>query len=306
MFTSFVYTSMHRLMCFLFSFAFSDQTFDGLIWTERCRIGYEEQKEWYFFSHKDKKYPTGTRTNRATMAGFWKATGRDKAIYDKNKLIGMRKTLVFYKGRAPNGLKTDWIMHEYRLESEENGPPQEEGWVVCRAFKKRTNMQTKSSERWDSIYFYEDTSGMSSFMDPVYSTSTKPPNVICKQEVELNNANFLQYCNEYVQLPQLESPSPPLIHHPSLVSMLSENKEDEGPTKECTNAEKVTDWRALDKFVASQLSQEERNIDGEGVSNFESQYNSDMGLLLLDRTTSRDKFDGLLSVSTDCDIGICI
>ncbi|KAK8717603.1 hypothetical protein V6N13_044864 [Hibiscus sabdariffa] len=98
---------------------------------DRCRIGYEEQKEWYFFSHKDKKYPTGTRTNRATMAGFWKATGRDKAVYDnKSKLIGMRKTLVFYKGRAPNGQKTDWIMHEYRLESDHNEPPQASTFII--------------------------------------------------------------------------------------------------------------------------------------------------------------------------------
>lgn len=91
---------------------------------ELCKIGSEEQNEWYFFSHKDKKYPTGTRTNRATKAGFWKATGRDKAIYSRHSLIGMRKTLVFYKGRAPNGQKSDWIMHEYRLETNENGTPQ--------------------------------------------------------------------------------------------------------------------------------------------------------------------------------------
>lgn len=93
-------------------------------WAELCKIGTEEQNEWYFFSHKDKKYPTGTRTNRATKAGFWKATGRDKAIYSRHSLIGMRKTLVFYKGRAPNGQKSDWIMHEYRLETNENGTPQ--------------------------------------------------------------------------------------------------------------------------------------------------------------------------------------
>lgn len=92
--------------------------------TASCKLGYEEQNEWYFFSHKDKKYPTGTRTNRATTAGFWKATGRDKAVLSKNRIIGMRKTLVFYKGRAPNGRKTDWIMHEYRLQTSEQGPPQ--------------------------------------------------------------------------------------------------------------------------------------------------------------------------------------
>ncbi|XP_047076882.1 NAC domain-containing protein 76-like [Lolium rigidum] len=108
---------------------------------DRCRIGTGPQDEWYFFSHKDKKYPTGTRTNRATAAGFWKATGRDKAILLGNgaRKIGLRKTLVFYTGRAPHGTKTDWIMHEYRLDDDNaDVPPPEDGWVVCRVFKKKS------------------------------------------------------------------------------------------------------------------------------------------------------------------------
>ncbi|MFS8017955.1 putative transcription factor NAM family [Helianthus anomalus] len=49
------------------------------------------------FSPKDNKYPTGSRTNRATVPGFWKAAGRDKAIYSKQNMVRMRKTLVFFK-----------------------------------------------------------------------------------------------------------------------------------------------------------------------------------------------------------------
>jgi hypothetical protein len=78
------------------------------------------EEEWYFYCLKDQKYQKGRRINRATNAGFWKATGKDKEIYQASAMmptiVGMKKTLVFYTGRAPRGEKTEWIMHEYRLE----------------------------------------------------------------------------------------------------------------------------------------------------------------------------------------------
>ncbi|KAG2310042.1 hypothetical protein Bca4012_024564 [Brassica carinata] len=98
------------------------------------------EKEWYFFCVRDRKYPTGLRTNRATQAGYWKATGKDKEIFRGKSLVGMKKTLVFYRGRAPKGQKTNWVMHEYRLDgklSAHNLPKTAKNeWVICRVFHK--------------------------------------------------------------------------------------------------------------------------------------------------------------------------
>jgi hypothetical protein len=85
------------------------------------------EAEWYFFSPRDRKYPNGVRPNRAAGSGYWKATGTDKPIMlsggaagssessSSRAMIGVKKALVFYKGRPPKGMKTSWIMHEYRL-----------------------------------------------------------------------------------------------------------------------------------------------------------------------------------------------
>nr|UPI48798.1 NAC transcription factor 65 [Fagopyrum tataricum] len=124
----------------------------------------EQAQERYFFSTREAKYPNGNRSNRATVSGYWKATGKDKPIMmgsnhhsrmmnnrNKQQIVGMKKTLVFYRGKPPHGSRTDWIMHEYRLN---NDLTQEEktmeDWVLCRIFLK------KRSTKSDNIIEEED------------------------------------------------------------------------------------------------------------------------------------------------------
>ncbi|KAK1419948.1 hypothetical protein QVD17_29398 [Tagetes erecta] len=108
-------------------------------------------QERFFFSTKEIKYPNGNRSNRATVSGYWKATGLDKQIVTSknNQVVGMKKTLVFYRGKPPNGSRTDWIMHEYRLATPQSKHTTEgmENWVICRIFlKKRGSNVTKNDE----------------------------------------------------------------------------------------------------------------------------------------------------------------
>ncbi|KAK7295388.1 hypothetical protein RJT34_18295 [Clitoria ternatea] len=145
------------------------------------------ETEWYYFCVRDRKYPTGLRTNRATDAGYWKATGKDKEIIMENLLIGMKKTFVFYKGRAPKGEKTDWVMHEYRLEgkhSEQNQPkPGKSEWVICRVFEKSPSgkkMHVTRCGRFNS--FVEEPSHAShSLLPPLMDSS--PHNSVTRTTV---------------------------------------------------------------------------------------------------------------------------
>ncbi|GJX89931.1 NAC domain-containing protein 67-like protein [Tanacetum coccineum] len=95
-------------------------------------------KEWYFFTPRDRKYPNGSRPNRVTKNGYWKATGADKPIkskYDPKLTVGIKKALVFYVGKGTKGIKTNWIMHEYRHPS----PSKLDDWVLCRLYNKKNN-----------------------------------------------------------------------------------------------------------------------------------------------------------------------
>ncbi|CAA7389132.1 unnamed protein product [Spirodela intermedia] len=103
------------------------------------------KREWYFFTARNRKYPNGSRPNRAAGNGYWKATGADKPITPagSSKPLGIKKALVFYSGKAPKGVKSDWIMHEYRLveaTGKKGGCSMRlDDWVLCRLYHKKNN-----------------------------------------------------------------------------------------------------------------------------------------------------------------------
>ncbi|KAI9090411.1 hypothetical protein K1719_028746 [Acacia pycnantha] len=91
------------------------EPWDLLEWATSASGAKFVESQCFFFSPRDFKYSNSTRSNRATLGGFWKVTGKDRKITCKvsNKVIGTRKTLVYYKGRVPRAIKTHWIIHEY-------------------------------------------------------------------------------------------------------------------------------------------------------------------------------------------------
>lgn len=89
----------------------------------KCQTKFPGDKQvWYLMHACPKKYQHSTREDRATPKGYWKATGKPTKVLDKQgRVVGTRKTLVFYTGRAVNKSqnegKTEWIMHEFRSET---------------------------------------------------------------------------------------------------------------------------------------------------------------------------------------------
>jgi len=219
---------------------------------------------------------------------------------------------------------------------------------VCRAFKKKPSTQSKNIEGWDSSYVYDETSGVSSVIDPIYvrrqpqANGFLSKNLLCKREIESEAlASFIHSSSidHFLQLPQLESPSQlPMLKRVSTssISLVSENNDNNNNNnnsytsydRESTGnmGDKVTDWRTLDKFVASQLSQDPKLIGNhdhdQGVSSFnhhdQESSNSDIeeALLLLHGISGREDamsegnklMSSFLNSSSDDtdDIGICI
>ncbi|KAG6571701.1 NAC domain-containing protein 104, partial [Cucurbita argyrosperma subsp. sororia] len=108
-----------------------------------------EGNRWYFYSRKIDA--------RVTDNGYWNPLGRDDPVLSTatSQVVGMKKYFLFHAtASAPDPIKTNWIMHEYRLpdaassssssstsstrSSRRRGRPKRDysKWVLCRVYER--------------------------------------------------------------------------------------------------------------------------------------------------------------------------
>ncbi|KZV36257.1 NAC domain-containing protein [Dorcoceras hygrometricum] len=159
--------------------------------------------EWYYFCKRGRKYRNSVRPNRVTGSGFWKATGIDKPIYTSGgDFIGLKKSLVFYRGSAGKGTKTEWMMHEFRLPppsshnkttkqnlDAERIAQEAEVWTLCRVLKRNASNKkqyasaSREANEKTSIHHINPVDESNSKACSVESSSQNGPiNYICFRE----------------------------------------------------------------------------------------------------------------------------
>ncbi|KAK9285733.1 hypothetical protein L1049_024932 [Liquidambar formosana] len=164
-------------------------------------------KERYFFCIRGRKYRNSIRPNRVTGSGFWKATGIDKPIYsarESHDCIGLKKSLVYYRGSAGKGTKTDWMMHEFRLPPTgknsnlpnlKNVAQEAEVWTLCRIFKRNTSAYKK--------YTPAESKGTSIKQNPTDSSSNT-----CSLESD-NSDQYVSFRDSIIQ----QNEKKPVVDH---------------------------------------------------------------------------------------------
>ncbi|KAK9153632.1 hypothetical protein Sjap_001112 [Stephania japonica] len=105
-----------------------------------------DPEQWFFFSARQEREARGGRPSRTTSYGYWKATGSPSFVRSStNQIIGMKKTMVFYRGRAPNGRKTNWKMNEYKQIKQPyspNDPQLRHEFSLCRVYIKTGRLRS--------------------------------------------------------------------------------------------------------------------------------------------------------------------
>ncbi|KAL5749466.1 hypothetical protein ACOSP7_024069 [Xanthoceras sorbifolium] len=155
---------------------------------------------WYFFVALHYKYSNSKRANRRTRGGTWKVTGKERDIKDKDskKVIGSKRTLVFYEGRKTSKeARTNWVMHEYHCKPD----PLFKGEFVVVRIKIKSDSKYDASTPSESVPSHHLTSDFgdhNAVVSQVESQGLPDNHMSCSSED--HTANFL-FSKEIQPLP---------------------------------------------------------------------------------------------------------
>ncbi|CAK8562603.1 unnamed protein product [Lathyrus sativus] len=204
--------------------------------------------EWFFYCPRDQKYPNGSRTNRATKAGYWKATGKERKIVcqgTSSTITGNCKALVFYLGKAPLWNRTSWIMHEYRLTDDlgQDPPYFKGGFALCRVIKKnekRKRIGTSSGDVSSQASHLNNEIGYSSLVTSMQNVApiaelnhvlieTNPSNLCISPDMILDSSKEYTIIQEAVSqyFPRHDSQNQSLEHETISPTLSFSNLESE-------------------------------------------------------------------------------
>lgn len=130
----------------------------------------------HFFHRTSKAYTTGTRKRRKVDNFRWHKTGKTRKVCENGEQIGCKKIMVLYTtpAKGSKSVRTDWVMHQYHLGTEEH--EKEDEFVVSK-------IQLKQCDKNDpGIPEEEDAGTSNSKGDPSTPTTSTPPQPCSKKQ----------------------------------------------------------------------------------------------------------------------------
>ncbi|TVU30759.1 hypothetical protein EJB05_22397, partial [Eragrostis curvula] len=100
----------------------------------RCFTGCIEATVWHLkLSDDQEPYDSAENGIRNAKNGYWKPLGSSR-IPTSTAIIGVKIVLEFYEGQAPCGKRTGWMMHEYRIEQNDEANLPQDYKSLCKVF----------------------------------------------------------------------------------------------------------------------------------------------------------------------------
>ncbi|KDP42805.1 hypothetical protein JCGZ_23747 [Jatropha curcas] len=172
-----------------------------LQWSHSEAIGNDER---YYYCKREND------SREVSGRGWWKATSHVKKVHVSKDLIGYKRPLTFHKYKDQlknrnNAIKTNWIMHEYSLQSKETE------WRLCKIkYKGKPSIQEDMEnirQRYSSSNNNSEEAGTTSMNTQSGSNNREQDKQDEPSVIALDNAGHHQadyYWNLQEQIPETQ------------------------------------------------------------------------------------------------------